>query len=74
MVTSAIVSFRSAEMNEREGVKNGRGSGEECFILVVVMVITKKTEDGSAAAFAMVGSWLLESEGEQLVTMDERSG
>ena len=49
------------------------GVREECFILVVVIVITKKTVDRSAAAFTIVGSWLVESEGEQLVTMDERS-
>ena len=74
MVTSAIVSSRSAEINEREGVKNRRGSGEECFFSVVVTVITKKEEDGSVAAFTMVGPWLVESEGELLVIMDERRG
>ena len=74
MVTSAIVSSRSAEINEREGVKNRRGSGEECFISVVVTVITKKEEDGSVVAFTMVGPWLVESEGELLVIMDERRG
>ena len=41
------------------------GVREECFILVVVIVITKKTVDRSAAAFTIVGSWLVESEGEQ---------
>ena len=64
MVTSSIASSRSAEMNEREGVKPV-GVREECFILVVVIVITKKTVDRSAAAFTIVGSWLVESEGEQ---------
>ena len=72
MVTSSIASSRSAEMNERGGVKTGGGQGG-VFHLVVVIVITKKTVDRSAAAFTIVGSWLVESEGEQLVTMDERS-
>ena len=34
----------------------------------------RKEEDGSVAAFTMVGPWLVESEGELLVIMDERRG
>ena len=61
----------------REGEKNRWGSREECFILVVVIVITKKNRWISSRfhhGWPMVGSWLVGSEGEQLVTMDERSG
>ena len=61
----------------REGEKNRWGSREECFILVVVIVITKKNRWISGSfhhGWPMVGSWLVGSEGEQLVTMDERIG
>ena len=57
MVTSDIVSSRSAEINEWEGVKNRWRSAEECFISVVVIVKTKKTEDGSVAACTLARGW-----------------
>ena len=57
MVTSDIVSSRSAEINEWEGVKNRWGSAEECFISVVAIVKTKKTEDGSVAACTLARGW-----------------
>ena len=57
MVTSDIVSSRSAEINEWEGVKNRWGSAEESFISVAVIVKTKKTEDGSVAACTLARGW-----------------
>ena len=73
MVTSDIVSSRSAEINEREGVKKSVGVCGGVFHFSCCNRENQKDWRWIGGSLHL-GPWLVESEGELLVTVDERRG